>query len=75
MELIVAVLVGGGVGWVMARLSRSGRNMALAIVLGAVGAVVAAYVVGLLGLQIRVRLEQIVAAVVGAVILLLAVRR
>ena len=75
MSLFVSLLIGGFVGWLIARLSRDDRNMAFAVAMGALGAVVAAYLVGLLGLRITVRLEQLVAGIVGAAILVLAVRR
>ena len=75
MSWITALIIGGGVGWLVARLS--GRSAALipSIVLGVIGAAIGSYLVTLLGLRITVRLDQLVAGAAGALILTLALRR
>lgn len=75
MSWITALIVGGGVGWLVARLSGRGADPVMSIVLGVVGAVIGSYLVAFLGLRITVRLDQLVAGAVGALLLTLALRR
>ena len=75
MSWIMALIVGGGTGWLVARLSGRAANPLPAIVLGVIGAAIGSYLVTLLGLRITVRLDQLVAGALGALILVLIVRR
>ncbi len=75
MSWITALIIGGGVGWLVARLSGRGGEPVPAIVLGVIGAAIGGYLVTFLGLRITVRLDQLVAGVIGALVLTLALRR
>ena len=75
MSWIMALIVGGGTGRLVARLSGHAANPLPAIVLGVIGAAIGSYLVTLLGLRITVRLDQLVAGALGALILVLIVRR
>jgi uncharacterized membrane protein YeaQ/YmgE (transglycosylase-associated protein family) len=75
MSWILALILGGGTGWLVTRLSTRARDPLTGIVLGVVGAAIGSYLVTLLGLRITVRLDQLVAGILGALILVLALRR
>ncbi|MFU8898778.1 MAG: GlsB/YeaQ/YmgE family stress response membrane protein [Roseinatronobacter sp.] len=75
MSWLLALVLGGGTGWLVTRLSRPARDPLSGIVLGVIGAAAGSYLVTLLGLRITVRLDQLVAGIVGALILVLALRR
>lgn len=62
-------------GWLVAQLSGRGKEPFAAIVLGVIGAALGSYLVSLMGLRITVRLDQLVAGAVGALLLTLALRR
>lgn len=73
MSWIVTLIVGGLVGGTVARLLPGGQPL-LGAVLGVAGAALAGWLVGFLGLRITVRLDQLVAGVVGAALAVLAAR-
>jgi uncharacterized membrane protein YeaQ/YmgE (transglycosylase-associated protein family) len=75
MSMILALIMGGAAGWLVTRLSSRNLDPVQNIVIGAIGAAIGSYLVTLLGLRITVRLDQLVAGVMGAVLLVLALRR
>lgn len=75
MSWIAALIIGGGIGWLVARLTGRGAEPLTAIVLGVIGAAIGSYLVAFLGLRITVRLDQLVAGAIGALLLTLALRR
>jgi uncharacterized membrane protein YeaQ/YmgE (transglycosylase-associated protein family) len=73
MSWIITTLIGGLVGWSLARLTNGRLGAQTSILLGMAGALIGSYLVGFLGLRITVRLDHLVAGTVGAALMVFAV--
>lgn len=74
MSLTLSLIAGGLVGWLIARLLPRGGDAPTSILLGVLGAGVGAWLAGFLGIRVMIRLDMLVAGIVGAALLVLAVR-
>lgn len=75
MGWIGSIIVGGFAGWFAARFMNSNTGVLLNIVLGIVGAAVAGWLFGFLGVSFSGILGYLIAGFVGAVILIRVGRR
>lgn len=73
MSWIIITLIGGLVGWLLARLMNGRLGARDSILLGIAGALVGSVLVGFLGLRITVRLDQLVGGVTGAALMVFAI--
>ena len=73
---IAAILLGGIAGWLAELITRSNMGVIANIVLGMIGAGLASFVLNKLGIQLGgpVWLAYLIAAFVGAVVLIVATR-
>ena len=72
--LLMTLVIGGIAGWLAGNILRGGGfGLLINILLGIVGAVIGNYVFGLLGIMAGGSIGQLVAATIGALILLFAV--
>lgn len=76
MGWIGAILVGGIAGWLAEQVTRSNMGIIVNIVLGMIGAGLASWLFGLMGVQLPgpIWLGYLIAGFVGACILILATR-
>jgi uncharacterized membrane protein YeaQ/YmgE (transglycosylase-associated protein family) len=74
MSLTLSLIAGGLVGWLIARLLPGGGDAPSSILLGVLGAGAGAWLAGVLGVRVFIRLDMLAAGVVGAALLVLAVR-
>ena len=72
--LMLFGLLGGLAGWIAEKVMKFDTGLIMNIVLGVVGAVVGNYVLGLLGIGLGGLLGQLIVAVAGACVLILAYR-
>ena len=72
---IAAIVVGGIAGWLAEQLMKSNMGLVMNIVLGIVGAAVASWLFGLIGISFGPGwVGYLIAGFIGAVILIFAVR-
>ena len=73
---IAAIIIGGIAGWLAEKITRSNMGLITNIILGVIGAGIASWLFGLLGMRIGGPgwLGYLVAAFIGACILILATR-
>jgi uncharacterized membrane protein YeaQ/YmgE (transglycosylase-associated protein family) len=72
---IAAIIVGGIAGWLAEQFMKSNMGLLMNIVLGIVGAVVASWLFGLIGISFGPGwVSYLIAGFIGAVILIFAVR-
>lgn len=74
MGWIAAIIIGGLAGWIASSLMKSDTGIFLNIVLGIIGASVASFLFGVLGISFGGWLGYLVAGVIGACILIGLVR-
>ncbi len=73
-QLLVILLVGGIAGWIASLLVKGrGNGILINIVVGIIGALIGAWLFGVLGIGVAGLLGQMVMAICGAVVLLLIV--
>ena len=72
MSLILSMIAGGLVGWLIARLLPRGGDAQVSVLLGVLGAAAGAWLMGVLGLRVMVRLDMLFGGIVGAALLVLA---
>ncbi len=70
----LAILVGALAGWIAARLMNSKTGLFLNIVLGVIGAGVANFLFGIIGISFSGVIGSLIAGVIGASILIALVR-
>ncbi|MCB1396094.1 MAG: GlsB/YeaQ/YmgE family stress response membrane protein [Rhodobacter sp.] len=75
MGWIGSIIVGGFAGWFASRFMASNTGVIMNIILGIVGAAVAGFLFGFLGVNFSGILGYLIAGFVGAVILIWAGRR
>ncbi|MEZ5769799.1 MAG: GlsB/YeaQ/YmgE family stress response membrane protein [Paracoccaceae bacterium] len=71
---LLAILVGALAGWIAASLMKTNTSLFLNIVLGVVGAAVANFLFGIIGISFSGILGSLIAGVIGASILIAVVR-
>jgi uncharacterized membrane protein YeaQ/YmgE (transglycosylase-associated protein family) len=71
---IMTIILGGLAGWIAEKAMKFDTGLIMNIVLGVVGAVVGNYLLGLAGIGLGGLLGQLIVAVAGACILILAYR-
>lgn len=71
---IAAIIIGGFAGWIASAVMKSGTGMFMNIILGIIGAAVASFLFGILGVSFGGWVGYLVAGVLGACILIWAVR-
>lgn len=71
---IAAILIGGLAGWIASKVMKTDTGILLNIILGIIGATLASFLFGLLGVSFGGWTGYLVAGVVGACILVGAVR-
>ena len=71
---IAAIVVGGIAGWLAEQFMKSNMGLLMNIVLGIVGAVVASFLMGLVGISLGGWIGYLIAGFIGAVILIAAAR-
>lgn len=71
---IAAIIIGGLAGWIASSLMKTGTGIFLNIVLGIIGAAIASFLFGLLGISFGGWSGYLVAGIVGACILIWGVR-
>ena len=71
---IAAIIIGGLAGWIASGLMKTNTGLFLNIVLGMVGAAVASFLFGVLGIAFGGWIGYLVAGIVGACIVIGAVR-
>ncbi len=71
---IMTIILGGLAGWIAEKVMKFDTGLIMNIVLGVVGAVVGNFVLGLAGIGLGGLLGQLIVAVAGACILILAYR-
>jgi uncharacterized membrane protein YeaQ/YmgE (transglycosylase-associated protein family) len=71
---IAAIVIGGLAGWIASGLMKTNTGLFLNIVLGMVGAAVASFLFGVLGIAFGGWIGYLVAGIVGACIVIGAVR-
>ena len=71
---IMAIIIGGLAGWIASRFMKSGTGILMNIVLGVIGAAVASFLFGLLGVSFGGWIGYLVAGFLGACILIAAAR-
>jgi uncharacterized membrane protein YeaQ/YmgE (transglycosylase-associated protein family) len=71
---IAAIIIGGLAGWIASRIMKTNTGIFLNIVLGIVGAVIASFLFGILGISFGGWFGYLVAGLLGACILIALVR-
>ena len=71
---IMTIILGGLAGWIAEKVMKFYTGLIMNILLGVVGAVVGNYVLGLIGIGHGGLLGQLIVAVAGACVLILAYR-
>ncbi|MDQ8731029.1 GlsB/YeaQ/YmgE family stress response membrane protein [Bradyrhizobium sp. LHD-71] len=71
---IAAIIIGGIAGWLAEQFMHSNMGMIMNIVLGIIGAAVASFLFGLLGINLGGWLGYLIAGFIGACILIFAAR-
>lgn len=71
---IAAIIIGGLAGWIASGLMKTDTGLFLNIVLGIIGAAIASFLFGILGVSFGGWIGYLIAGVVGACILIGAVR-
>ena len=72
---LAAILIGAVAGWIAEMLTRSNMGLITNIILGVIGAGVATWLFGLMGIQMQAGwLTYLISGVVGASLLILATR-
>ena len=71
---IAAIIIGGLAGWIASGLMKTNTGLFLNIVLGIIGAVIASFLFGILGVSFGGWIGYLVAGVIGACILIGGVR-
>ncbi len=71
---IAAIIIGGLAGWIASGLMKTDTGLFLNIVLGIIGAAIASFLFGILGISFGGWIGYLIAGVIGACILVGAVR-
>ena len=71
---IAAIIIGGLAGWIASNIMKTNTGIFLNVVLGIVGAAIASFLFGLLGIQFAGWIGYLVAGFIGACILIGIVR-
>ena len=71
---IMAIIVGGLAGWIASRLMRTRSGVLLNVVLGIVGAAVASFLFGIIGIGFSGVIGYLISGILGAAILIALVR-
>ena len=72
---LAAILIGAVAGWIAEMLTRSNMGLITNVILGVIGAGVATWLFGLMGIQMQAGwLTYLISGVVGASLLILATR-
>jgi uncharacterized membrane protein YeaQ/YmgE (transglycosylase-associated protein family) len=72
---LAAILIGAVAGWIAEMLTRSNMGLITNIILGVIGAGVATWLFGLMGIQMQAGwLTYLISGIVGASLLILATR-
>lgn len=71
---IAAIIIGGLAGWIASAVMKSGTGIFMNIILGIIGAAIASFLFGILGVSFGGWVGYLVAGVIGACILIWAVR-
>lgn len=71
---IAAIIIGGLAGWIASALMKTDTGIFLNIVLGIVGAAIASFLFGLLGISFGGWIGYLIAGIIGAAILIGIVR-
>jgi uncharacterized membrane protein YeaQ/YmgE (transglycosylase-associated protein family) len=71
---IAAIIIGGIAGWLAERFMRSDMGVLMNVLLGVVGAAIASWLFGLLGVNLGGWFGYLIAGFVGACILIFVVR-
>jgi uncharacterized membrane protein YeaQ/YmgE (transglycosylase-associated protein family) len=71
---IAAIIIGGLAGWIASRIMKTDTGIFLNIVLGIVGAVIASFLFGILGISFGGWFGYLIAGLLGACILIALVR-
>lgn len=71
---IAAIIIGGLAGWIASSFMKSGTGLFMNIVLGIVGAAIASFLFGLIGITFGGWIGYLIAGFVGACILIGAAR-
>lgn len=74
MGWIGAIIIGGLAGWIASRFMKSNTGIFVNIILGIIGAVVANFLFGLVGVTFSGLLGTLIAGCIGAVILIYGYR-
>lgn len=71
---IAAIIIGGIAGWLAEQFMKSDMGMIMNIILGIVGAAVASFLFGLVGIQFAGWVGYLIAGFIGASLLIFVVR-
>ena len=71
---IAAIIVGGVAGWLAEQFMKSDMGMIMNIILGIVGAAIASFLFGLVGVQFAGWVGYLIAGFIGASLLIFVVR-
>ena len=71
---IAAIIIGGLAGWLAEQFMKSNMGLVMNIILGIVGAIVANFLMGLLGISLGGWIGYLIAGFIGAVILIAIAR-
>ena len=72
---IAAIIIGGIAGWLAEMITRSNMGLITNIILGIIGAALATWLFGLMGIQMQAGwVSYLISGVVGAVVLIFATR-
>jgi uncharacterized membrane protein YeaQ/YmgE (transglycosylase-associated protein family) len=72
---VASIIIGGIAGWIAEKLTSSNMGLIVNVVLGMIGAALAAWLFNLLGIQLKAGwLSYLIAGVVGACLLIVATR-
>lgn len=67
---LAAIIIGGLAGWLAARFMKSGTSLVMNIILGIVGAIVASFLLGILGISFGGWIGYLIAGFIGACIII-----
>lgn len=71
---LAAIIIGGIAGWIASMIMKTDTNIFLNIILGIVGAAIASFLFGILGISFGGWFGYLVAGLIGACILIAVVR-